>query len=102
MFDTGKVMLWEDYKKVNIFTMWMFAMAVSLSGANIFYPLDTIRRRLMMTSGTTGNEKLYSGTWDCVKKIYKHEGAAAFYKGCLSNNLRSAGGALLLVFYDKL
>merc|ERR1711912_109428 len=29
----------------------------------IFYPLDTVRRRLMMTSGA--KEKLYTGTMDC-------------------------------------
>jgi len=25
MFDTGKVLLWEDHKKANIFQMWAFA-----------------------------------------------------------------------------
>ena len=30
------------------------------------------------------------------------EGGAAFFKGCLSNVIRGTGGALVLVFYDKI
>ena len=42
------------------------------------------------------------GTMDCFRKILKNEGPGAFFKGCLSNILRGTGGALVLVFYDKL
>jgi solute carrier family 25 (adenine nucleotide translocator) protein 4/5/6/31 len=56
----------------------------------------------MMTSGKKGAEVMYTGTWDCFKKIYKDEGPSAFFKGCLSNILRGTGGALVLVFYDKI
>lgn len=38
------------------------------------YPLDTIRRRLMMLSGQQTAERLYSGTIDCGSKILKTEG----------------------------
>jgi len=45
---------------------------------------------------------MYNGTWDCFVKIYKQEGAKAFFKGSLSNILRGTGGALVLVFYAKI
>eukprot|EP00335_Anophryoides_haemophila_P000316 CAMPEP_0204821762 /NCGR_PEP_ID=MMETSP1018-20131115/131207_1 /ASSEMBLY_ACC=CAM_ASM_000518 /TAXON_ID=46462 /ORGANISM="Anophryoides haemophila, Strain AH6" /LENGTH=85 /DNA_ID=CAMNT_0051947455 /DNA_START=804 /DNA_END=1061 /DNA_ORIENTATION=- len=64
----------------------------------ISYPLDTIRRRLMMQSG---GESLYSGTIDCFKKILKNEGGSAFFKGAGANVLRGVGGALVLVLYDE-
>jgi solute carrier family 25 (adenine nucleotide translocator) protein 4/5/6/31 len=102
MFDTGKVLLFEDIKTANFFALWGFAQCVTV-GAGIFsYPLDTVRRRLMMTSGKTGKDKMYDGTLDCFRKIYKDEGGRAFFKGCLSNVLRGTGGALVLVFYDKI
>ena len=66
----------------------------------VSYPLDTVRRRLMMTSGA--KEKMYNGTLDCFAKIYAQEGPLAFFKGCLSNVIRGTGGALVLVFYDKI
>ena len=70
MFDTGKVLLFEDAKKANFFAMWAFAQFVTVSAGIISYPLDTVRRRLMMTAGKTGKDKLYDGTMDCFKKIY--------------------------------
>ena len=103
MFDTGKVMLFEDMKKANIFAVWFFAQCVTVSAGVVSYPLDTVRRRLMMTAGKTGKDKLYDGTIDCFKKIYANEGGLKpFFKGCLSNILRGTGGALVLVFYDKI
>jgi solute carrier family 25 (mitochondrial adenine nucleotide translocator), member 4/5/6/31 len=66
------------------------------------YPLDTVRRRLMMQSGKKGGDIQYTGTWDCFKKIAAQEGPKAFFKGSLSNIIRGTGGALVLVFYDKI
>lgn len=102
MFDTGKVILFEDMKKANFLAVWGFAQCVTVGAGILSYPLDTVRRRLMMTAGKTGKDKLYDGTLDCFKKIYKDEGGRAFFKGCLSNVIRGTGGALVLVFYDKI
>lgn len=100
MFDTGKVLLWTDHKKANFFAMWAFAQFVTVSAGVASYPLDTVRRRLMMQSGRS--DIMYTGTIDCFKKILKNEGAGAFFKGALSNIIRGTGGALVLVFYDKI
>jgi solute carrier family 25 (mitochondrial adenine nucleotide translocator), member 4/5/6/31 len=100
MFDTGKVFLFEDIKKANFFAMWAFAQFVTVSAGIASYPLDTVRRRLMMQSGRA--DVMYTGTLDCFRKIYKDEGGKAFFKGSLSNVLRGTGGALVLVFYDKI
>lgn len=102
MFDTGKVLLFEDIKKANFFAMWAFAQVVTVGAGILSYPLDTVRRRLMMTSGQKAGARQYNGTIDCFNKIYQQEGGKAFFKGCLSNVLRGTGGALVLVFYDKI
>jgi solute carrier family 25 (adenine nucleotide translocator) protein 4/5/6/31 len=47
-FDTGKVLLFNDIKTANFFAMWAFAQAVTVVSGILSYPLDTIRRRLMM------------------------------------------------------
>lgn len=102
MFDSGKVVLFSDFRKQSIFVQWGFAQVVTVSAGIVSYPLDTVRRRLMMTSGKTGADKMYNGTLDCFAKIYKDEGGRAFFKGCLSNVIRGTGGALVLVFNDKI
>jgi len=100
MFDTGKIMLFEDMKKANFLAVWGFAQFVTVGAGIVSYPLDTVRRRLMMTAGA--KKQMYNGTMDCFQKIYKNEGPGAFFKGCLSNVIRGTGGALVLVFYDKI
>lgn len=99
-YDTGKALILG--KDSGFFAMWAFAQVVT-TGAGIFsYPLDTVRRRLMMQSGRTGGEVQYTGTIDCFRKIAAQEGTNAFFKGAGSNVLRGTGGALVLVFYDKM
>ena len=100
IFDTGKPALFPDAKKANIFAMWAFAQTVTVGASFISYPLDTVRRRLMMQSGRA--DMMYNGTIDCFKKIAAQEGPSAFFKGALSNCIRGTGGALVLVFYTKL
>merc|ERR1711965_1199061 len=70
------------------------------TGAGIAsYPLDTIRRRMMMTSG----EKVhYSSMFDAGRKIIAAEGVSSLFKGAGANILRGVAGAGVLSMYDKL
>merc|ERR1712063_117208 len=71
-------------------------------GAGASYPFDTVRRRLQMQAEKPPEEHIYKGTMDCLKKIAAEEGVAAgLYKGFIANALRSVGGALVLVLYDR-
>lgn len=99
-FDTGKAILFPTRESQTFFKMWMFAQIVTTASGIFSYPLDTVRRRLMMQSGK--KEVQYTGTVDCFKKIASQEGGKAFFKGAGSNVLRGTGGALVLVFYDKI
>ena len=101
IFDTGKPFLFPNPKKASIFYMWLFAQTVTVGSSFLSYPLDTVRRRLMMQSGREG-ARMYSGTLDCFRRIAADEGPSAFFKGALSNCIRGTGGALVLVFYTKI
>jgi solute carrier family 25 (adenine nucleotide translocator) protein 4/5/6/31 len=100
MFNTGIQILFSDFKNANIFLVWAFAQAVTISSGVASYPLDTVRRRLMMQSGR--KDVMYKGTLDCFAKIYKNEGGLyPFFKGSASEVIRGTGGALVLVIYNK-
>jgi len=78
------------------------AQVAITAGASISYPFDTVRRRLQMQAEKPVEEHLYKGTADCLRKIAAEEGVAkGLYKGFIANTLRSVGGALVLVFYDR-
>ena len=65
------------------------------------YPLDTIRRRIMMQVQTQQGEFLYKNAWHCIQVIFKQEGFRGFFVGYSANLIRGVGGALLLVGYDE-
>merc|ERR1739848_423128 len=71
-------------------------------GAGITYPFDTVRRRLQMQSEKPAEEHIYKGTMHCFQKIAADEGLAkGLYKGFIANVIRSVGGALVLVLYER-
>jgi len=76
------------------------AQCVSLAAAAIMYPVDSVRRRLMMQAGIPENERLYRNSFDCIRVVLQKEGMRGFYLGLGPNLVRSVGGALLLVAYD--
>lgn len=99
-YDTGKDLLLKGSYKDNILVKFFFAQLVVMSSETLSYPLDTVRRRMMLQSGKAVKE--YTTAVDCFQKILKNEGGAAFFKGNASNIARSVGSSLVLVLYDEL
>merc|ERR1719281_2322472 len=91
----------NDKGMLGLFSTFVAAQTAITFGAGATYPFDTIRRRLQMQSEKPVEERIYAGTLDCFKKIAKDEGMGAMYKGFVANILRSVGGALVLVLYDR-
>ncbi|PIN13229.1 Mitochondrial ADP/ATP carrier protein [Handroanthus impetiginosus] len=100
-FDTIKeIMSKESNPDVALWKRWVAAQAVTTAAGMLSYPLDTVRRRMMMQSGL--EQPIYQSTLDCWRKIYKIEGFASFYRGAMSNIFRSTGAAAILVLYDEI
>jgi len=99
-YDWGKQYIFKDFRNANAILLFCFAEANTTISGLASYPLDTIRRRLMMQSGRA--KVMYTGTFDCMRKVYAEKGMKAFYKGALSNVFRGTGGALVLVLYEKI
>jgi len=97
-YDTAKKSIIND--NTHILIKFFVAQCVTGISGLISYPLDTVRRRLMMQSGE--KKSMYNGTLDCFVKIAKNEGNHAFFKGAYSNIIRGAGGSLVLVMYDEM
>merc|ERR1712042_113248 len=71
---------------------------VTISSGLVSYPIDTIRRRMMMTSGEAVK---YKGSIDCTKQIVAKEGFMSLMKGAGANILRGVAGAGVLSGFDK-
>jgi len=57
------------------------------------YPLNTVIRRMMVTSG---NSEKYFGGIHCFFSVLKHEGIGALFSGLLANTCLSILSAILL------
>merc|ERR1712193_475424 len=92
----------KDKGIVGAVSTFIAAQTAITFGAGATYPFDTVRRRMQMQAEKPPEEHLYKGTMHCFKTIAAEEGlAAGLYKGFIANVVRSVGGALVLVFYDR-
>jgi len=88
----------SELKGAGFLKKFALGYAVTVAAGLLSYPLDTIRRRMMMTSGKHAGK--YKNSLDCAQKILSNDGVAAMYKGAGSNILRGLAGALVLVSFD--
>jgi solute carrier family 25 (adenine nucleotide translocator) protein 4/5/6/31 len=98
LYDTIIPMLGKD---VSPFTKFGVGYVVTVVAGLASYPIDTIRRRMMMTSGGDKSQ-MYKGSIDCGIQILKGEGFMAFMKGSGANILRGVAGAGVLAGFDEL
>merc|ERR1711868_288672 len=92
LFDTLKPLLLGDSPNVTL--SFLLGWGVTITAGLMSYPIGTIRRRMMMTSG--GGVK-YKGSVDCGVQILKNEGFMSLMKGAGANILR---GVLELVCWQ--
>jgi solute carrier family 25 (adenine nucleotide translocator) protein 4/5/6/31 len=95
LYDTLKPMLIGDGGSA--FMSFFLGWAVTIVSGLMSYPIDTVRRRMMMTSGTGTS---YKGSMDCAQQIMKNEGFMSMMKGAGANILRGVAGAGVLAGFD--
>jgi len=78
---------------------FLLGWGVTVGAGLASYPLDTIRRRMMMTSGTGVH---YKSMFVAARVIFEKEGMKSFFKGAGANILRGVAGAGVLSLYDQL
>merc|ERR1712151_175935 len=79
------------------FLSFFLGWAVTIVSGLMSYPIDTVRRRMMMTSGAAVK---YNGSIDCAKQVIKNEGFMSLMKGAGANILRGVAGAGVLAGFD--
>ena len=85
-------------ENASVVTSFILGYGVTITAGLISYSIDTIRRRMMMTSGEAVK---YRGSLDCAVQILKKEGPMSFIKGAGANILCGVAGAGVLAGFDK-
>jgi solute carrier family 25 (adenine nucleotide translocator) protein 4/5/6/31 len=99
MYDSLKPVLLTGEYQNSFLGSFLLGWAITIGAGLASYPIDTIRRRMMMTSGQAVK---YNGSLDCARQILAKEGMSSMFKGAGANILRAVAGAGVLAGYDQL
>ncbi|KAG5408614.1 hypothetical protein IGI04_004933, partial [Brassica rapa subsp. trilocularis] len=83
----------------NFLASFLLGWSITTSAGVIAYPFDTLRRRMMLTSGQPVK---YRNAVHALREIMKTEGFYALYRGVTANMLLGVAGAGVLAGYDQL
>ncbi len=97
LYDTLKPLLLGDNS--SFYANFALGYIVTVVSGLMSYPIDTIRRRMMMTSGEAVK---FKGSMDCAMYILKNEGFSSMMNGAGANILRGIAGAGVLSGFDKI
>ncbi|XP_073054919.1 ADP,ATP carrier protein, mitochondrial-like [Primulina eburnea] len=99
MYDSLKPVVLTGSLQDSFFASFALGWLITNGAGLASYPIDTVRRRMMMTSGEAVK---YKSSMDAFAQILKNEGAKSLFKGAGANILRAVAGAGVLAGYDKL
>ena len=99
LYDSLKPVVLVGPLEGSFLASFLLGWVVTTGASTASYPLDTIRRRMMMTSGQAVK---YDGALDCARKVVAAEGVKSLFKGCGANILRGVAGAGVISLYDQL
>jgi len=98
-YDSLKPVVLVGDLKGSFMASFLLGWVVTIASGIVSYPLDTIRRRMMMTSGQAVK---YKSSIDCGMQIIQKEGVKSLFKGAGANVLRGIAGAGVLSGFEKL
>ncbi len=99
LYDSLRPLLPKKPKKPSFWTSFLLGWGVTVAAGLVTYPLDTIRRRQMMTCGESFK---YSSSWNALTEIVTKEGVTALFNGALMNIVRSIVAATTLTLCDTI
>jgi solute carrier family 25 (adenine nucleotide translocator) protein 4/5/6/31 len=99
MYDSLKPVLLTGSLEGNFLASFLLGWVVTTGSGLASYPLDTVRRRMMMTSG---GKVHYKNMLEAARVIVAQEGTKSLFKGAGANILRGIAGAGVLSGYDKM
>ncbi|GAB2285375.1 ADP/ATP carrier protein aac3 [Dionaea muscipula] len=99
MYDSLKPVVLVGTMQDSFLASFLLGWGITIGAGLASYPIDTVRRRMMMTSGEAVK---YKSSLDAFNTIVKKEGAKSLFKGAGANILRAVAGAGVLAGYDKL
>lgn len=88
-----------EFLQGNFLASFLLGWSVTTVSGVCAYPFDTVRRRMMLTSGQPSK---YRNALHAFQEIVYLEGFTALFRGVTANMLLGVAGAGVLAGYDQL
>jgi len=98
LYDSVKPVVLTGSLEGSFLASFLLGWVVTTGSGLASYPLDTVRRRMMMTSGQAVK---YTSSLQAFRQIVAQEGVKSLFKGAGANILRGVAGAGVLSMYDQ-
>jgi len=98
LYDSLKPVVLTGSLDGSFLASFLLGWVVTTGSGLASYPLDTVRRRMMMTSGEAVK---YDSSMHAFRVIVAQEGVRSLFKGAGANILRGVAGAGVLSLYDQ-
>ncbi|GLU13273.1 hypothetical protein SLE2022_299160 [Rubroshorea leprosula] len=99
IYDTMKPIVLVGPLEGNFFASFFLGWSITTVSGVCAYPFDTVRRRMMLTSGQPVK---YRNPMHALQEIIHLEGFTALFRGVTANMLLGMAGAGVLAGYDQL
>ncbi|GLU20321.1 hypothetical protein SLE2022_365280 [Rubroshorea leprosula] len=99
IYDTMKPIILVGPLEGNFFASFLLGWSITTVSGVCAYPFDTVRRRMMLTSGQPVK---YRNSIHALQEIICLEGFTALFRGVTANMLLGMAGAGVLAGYDQL
>ncbi|KAI4378327.1 hypothetical protein MLD38_015818 [Melastoma candidum] len=99
MYDSLKPVVLIGDLQENFLASFLLGWGITIGAGLASYPIDTVHRRMMMTSGEAVE---YKSSLDAFFQIIKNEGTKSLFKGAGANILRAVAGAGVLAGCNKM
>ncbi|XP_058732423.1 ADP,ATP carrier protein ER-ANT1 [Vicia villosa] len=99
IYDTMKPVVLVGALEGNFFASFLLGWSITTVSGVCAYPFDTLRRRMMLTSG---HHIKYNNAMHAFREIVAQEGFLALFRGVTANMLLGMAGAGVLAGYDQL
>ncbi|XP_011622638.2 ADP,ATP carrier protein ER-ANT1 [Amborella trichopoda] len=99
IYDTMKPIVLVGNLEGNFLVSFALGWSVTTISGVCAYPFDTLRRRMMLTSGQPFK---YRNAFHALQHIVQQEGVSALFRGVTANMLVGVAGAGVLAGYDQL
>jgi len=98
LYDSIKPLVLVGPLEGSLLASFLLGWSITIGAGLASYPIDTVRRRMMMTSGEAVK---YRSSMHAFSEIIKKEGTKSLFKGAGANILRAVAGAGVLAGYDQ-